>query len=135
MCWRSARTPTGTHDAAIFAVLYIGGIRRSELAGLALTDWTPAPPTLRVRHGKGDKERLVPLVGGAARGPSGRPVAQTGRISGARLSSNAIYKTHPVISWLTHIDPEHGRIIVNTSLDFGTSAQMSPGQLADVLPP
>jgi len=38
-------------------------------------------------------------------------------------------------SWLTHSDPEHGRIIVNTSVDFGTSAQMSPGQLADVLLP
>ncbi len=52
------RTPAGVRDAAIFAVLYIGGIRRSELAGLAVTDWTPEPPTLRVRHGKGDKERL-----------------------------------------------------------------------------
>lgn len=59
-------TPAGTRDAAIFAVLYIGGIRRSELAGLALTDWTSAPPTLRIRHGKGDKERLVPLVAAAA---------------------------------------------------------------------
>ena len=59
-------TPAGTRDAAIFAVLYIGGIRRSELAGLDLADWTPTPPTLRIRHGKGDKERLVPLVGAAA---------------------------------------------------------------------
>ncbi|HSH82382.1 MAG TPA: tyrosine-type recombinase/integrase, partial [Herpetosiphonaceae bacterium] len=50
-------TPAGTRDAAIFAVLYIGGVRRSELAGLDLADWTPEPPTLRVRHGKGDKER------------------------------------------------------------------------------
>ncbi len=61
------RTLAGVRDAAIFAVLYIGGIRRSELAGLDVADWTPAPPTLRVRHGKGDKERLVPLVGAAAR--------------------------------------------------------------------
>jgi len=31
-------TPAGTRDAAIFAVLYIGGIRRSELAGLDVAD-------------------------------------------------------------------------------------------------
>ncbi len=44
------QSPTRTRDAAIFAVLYIGGIRRSELAGLDVADWTPAPPTLRIRH-------------------------------------------------------------------------------------
>lgn len=97
-------TPAGTRDAAIFAVLYIGGIRRSELAGLDLTDWTPAPPTLRVRHGKGDKERLVPLVGAAAaalddwvrvRGerPGGLFVAITRhhRLVGSGLTSHAVY--------------------------------------------
>ncbi len=98
-------SPAGTRDAALLAVLYVGGVRRSELADLDLADWMPEPPTLRVRHGKGDKERLVPLAGGAARAvavwvaargdrPGGLflPVAQGGRIAGARLSSNAIYK-------------------------------------------
>ncbi len=97
-------TPAGTRDAAIFAVLYIGGIRRSELAGLDLTDWTPAPPTLRVRHGKGDKERLVPLVGAAAaalddwlavRGerPGGLFLAITRhhRLVGTGMTSHAVY--------------------------------------------
>ncbi len=99
------RSPAGTRDAALLAVLYVGGVRRSELADLDLADWTPEPPTLRVRHGKGDKERLVPLAGGAAaavaawvalRGnrPDGLflPVTQKGVITGERLSSNAIYK-------------------------------------------
>ncbi len=85
--------------------VYVGGVRRSELAGLDLADWTPDPPTLRVRRGKGDKERLVALAGGAARAvadwlalrgdrPGGLflPVTQTGRIEGERLSSNAVYK-------------------------------------------
>jgi len=102
---RADRGPAGTRDAALLAVLYVGGVRRSELADLDLADWTPEPPTLRVRHGKGDQERLVPLAGGAARAvaawvavrgdrPGGLflPVAQGGRIAGARLSSNAIYK-------------------------------------------
>ena len=97
-------TPAGTRDAAIFAVLYIGGIRRSELAGLDVADWTPEPPTLRVRHGKGDKERLVPLVGAAAaaldawlavRGdrPGGLFLAITRHrtIVGTGMTSHAVY--------------------------------------------
>ena len=97
-------TPAGVRDAAIFAVLYIGGIRRSELAGLDVADWTPDPPTLRVRHGKGDKERLVPLVGAAARAlddwlavrgdrPSGLFLAITRHhtIVGTGMTSHAVY--------------------------------------------
>jgi integrase len=96
-------SPAGARDAAILAVLYIGGIRRSELAGLDLADWSPDPPTLRVR-GKGDKERLVPLAGGAAaavrawlrvRGdrPGGLflPINKGGRICGERVSDHAVY--------------------------------------------
>src|SRR6478735_100468 len=60
--------PAGARDAAILAVLYTGGVRRAELAGLELADWSADPPTLRVR-GKGDKERLIPLAG--ARRPGG----------------------------------------------------------------
>ncbi len=97
-------TPAGVRDAAIFAVLYIGGIRRSELAGLDVADWTPDPPTLRIRHGKGDKERLVPLVGTAARAldawlalrgarPGGLFLAITRHrtIVGTGLTSHAVY--------------------------------------------
>jgi integrase len=98
------RTPAGVRDAAIFAVLYIGGIRRSELAGLDVADWTPEPPTLRIRHGKGDKERLVPLVGAAARAlnawlrvrgarPGGLFLAITRHhtIVGTGMTSHAVY--------------------------------------------
>ncbi|GAT68933.1 integrase [Planomonospora sphaerica] len=45
-------------DAAIIAVLYASGVRRAELAGLALADYDPAARSLRVR-GMRDKERLV----------------------------------------------------------------------------
>ncbi|GAB2467996.1 hypothetical protein GCM10027187_40210 [Streptosporangium sandarakinum] len=45
-------------DAAIIATLYTSGVRRAELAGIALADYDPIEGALRVR-GKGDKERLV----------------------------------------------------------------------------
>ena len=97
------RSPAGIRDAAILAVLYIGGVRRAELAGLDLADYDPAPPTLRVL-GKGDKERLVPLVGGAARAvadwlvvrgdhPGGLflPLNKGGRVVGERIGGQAVY--------------------------------------------
>jgi len=59
-------TPAGVRDAALLAVLYIGGLRRAELAALTLADYTRRPPTLHIQHGKGNKERLVPLTASAA---------------------------------------------------------------------
>ena len=102
-------SPAGVRDAAMLAVLYTGGLRRSELATLALDDYTPAPPTLRVLHGKNDKQRAVPIPASAAavldrwialrgREPGALfvPIDQTGRVAGdapgAGMSAHAIYK-------------------------------------------
>jgi len=98
------QTPAEARDAAIFAVLYIGGIQRAELAGLDEADGTPDPPTLHVRHGKGDKERLVQPVGAAAQAldawlrvrgdrPGGLFLAITRHhtIVGTGMTSHAVY--------------------------------------------
>jgi len=106
--------PAGARDAAMLACLYTGGLRRSELAALTLDDYTPAPPALRVLHGKNDKQRAVPIPASAAAaldrwvGRRGRepgalfvPIDQAGRVAdvgdsdGAGLrgmSAHAIYK-------------------------------------------
>jgi integrase len=55
----------GRRDAAVIALLYAGGLRRSELAGLDLCDYSRATGELRVRSGAGCKERLVWLNGAA----------------------------------------------------------------------
>ncbi len=102
---REDRSRAGVRDAAIFAVLYIGGVRRAELADLTPSDYSPDPPTIRVRRGKGGKQRSLPLTGGAAaavqdwleaRGPfPGKffvPVSQRGEIAGDSLTPHAIYK-------------------------------------------
>jgi integrase/recombinase XerD len=59
-----AREPVGVRDAAIFATLYAGGLRRSEAVALDLDALDPETGALRVL-GKGDKERLVYLQNGA----------------------------------------------------------------------
>jgi len=51
----------GIRDRAMLELLYATGIRRSELARLALEDLNRENETLRVRMGKGDKDRIVPV--------------------------------------------------------------------------
>ncbi len=61
----SDATPLGLRDRAIFEVLYGAGIRISECCGLDIDDVDRArysgQAVLRIRHGKGNKERMVPL--------------------------------------------------------------------------
>ena len=56
----AADTPTGLRDRAILEVLYSGGLRVSELAGLDWSDMDADLSVLRV-EGKGRKERMVPI--------------------------------------------------------------------------
>lgn len=60
------KTPAGQRDHAILEVLYGCGLRVSELCGLDLRRVMLDEQVLRV-VGKGDKERVVPIVGTAAR--------------------------------------------------------------------
>lgn len=56
-----ADTPLGLRDKAILELLYSTGIRNAELRSLVLVDVDTASGELRVRHGKGRKDRIVPL--------------------------------------------------------------------------
>jgi integrase/recombinase XerD len=52
-------TNAGVKDAAIIAVLYIGGLRRSEVVGLDVSDYDAESGKITIRLGKGRKERTV----------------------------------------------------------------------------
>ena len=50
-------TPVGARDAAMLALLYGCGVRRSEAVAIELADYSDGKVT--IRHGKGRKERIV----------------------------------------------------------------------------
>jgi integrase/recombinase XerD len=55
------RTPLGVRDRAMLETFYSTGIRRMELAGLAIYDLDVERGTLMVRQGKGKKDRMIPI--------------------------------------------------------------------------
>ena len=56
-----ASTPLGLRDRAMFEVLYSSGLRRAEVLALGVHDVDFAQLLVRVRGGKGGKDRVVPL--------------------------------------------------------------------------
>ncbi len=95
-------TAAGARDAACLALLR-AGLRRAEIAGLQVSDFDQAGATVKV-HGKGNRDRLVPLAGGAldavsdwlaVRGdvPGGLLLAvnKRGRVLRQSISAQAVY--------------------------------------------
>jgi site-specific recombinase XerD len=62
-------TATGARDAALLALAWVTGARRSELVAFQRADFTPTEGTageVLIRSGKGDKSRVVYVYNGAA---------------------------------------------------------------------
>jgi site-specific recombinase XerD len=96
------QSPTGARDAALIGVLY-SGLRRAEVVTLDLADFDPETRTLRVK-GKRRKERMVPVVNGAALaladwllirgtepGPLFLPTTRGGKVRRHRLTAQTVY--------------------------------------------
>lgn len=99
------RSPAGARDAAILAVLYGAGLRRAEIVALDLADFDPSTGAIRVRRGKGNRERLDYATNGALRaldawvevrgtdpGPLFVPVSQVGVVAIRAMTTQAVYK-------------------------------------------
>lgn len=97
-------TPAGARDAAIIAVLYAGGLRRSELVALDVADMDASTGKLNVIAGKGRKDRTAYLQGGALRalqawlnvrgaatGALFQPINKGGAITPRRMTDQAVY--------------------------------------------
>jgi site-specific recombinase XerD len=97
------RTPAGARDAALLAVLYGSGLRRAEVVALDLRDYEAETNALRIRSGKGRKDRLSYVTEGSARalaawlavrgldpGPLLCPVTKGRRLVRRRLTDQAV---------------------------------------------
>jgi site-specific recombinase XerD len=96
--------PLGKRDRAILALLYAGGLRRSEVVALDLVDYNLDENSVRIRSGKGDRERIVYLAEGLQEslsvwlqlrgdyaGPLFCPISKNGNLlTKRRLSDQAI---------------------------------------------
>jgi integrase/recombinase XerD len=101
--------PAGARDAALLAVPTLCGPRRSELISLDLADYDATAGTLRVRSGKGNKERLLvgnPQMGQALAewlevreprpGPLFLPLTKGGKLCWRRLTDKSV-------SWILQV--------------------------------
>lgn len=90
------RFPAGARDAVAFALMYVAGLRRSEVAGLQLADYDPNTGEIRL-VGKGNKERKVYAINGGQAalnhwikfrgkeaGPLLQPVNKSGEVAHSR---------------------------------------------------
>ena len=97
-------SPAGRRDAAMFSVLYGGGLRRAELCGLDLADFDAADCSLTVRAGKGRRDRTVYLpeavcehlqvwieVRETEPGPLFCPVRMSGEVPISRLRGESLW--------------------------------------------
>jgi integrase len=121
---QSIRSPAAFRDLAIFGMMYIGGLRRSEVADLNVEDIDFELMEARI-IGKGNKERLLFLDDGtvtavkqwlALRGDFDGAlfyrVLKNGKIQAGRLSDQAIYnvvKKRQKEAGITEISPHDFR--------------------------
>jgi len=104
VCTESNKKRKGARDAAVVALLYGCGLRRSEAVALDLSDYNPEAGEVRVRGAKGKKDRMTYAVGGAqdaieawvevrghGAGPLLCPVNKGDKVQRRRMTDQAIY--------------------------------------------
>jgi integrase len=133
---RYAPATVNKHLAALRGVLYGGGLRRAEVVSLDMSDFLPETGALTVRHGKGDKARIVYLTGGAqgamatwlpVRGPDPGalflPINKGGRLTHRRMTDQAILamlRRRAIKAGVGHFSPHDlRRTFISDLLDAG----------------
>ncbi len=127
-------TAISLRDAAVISVLRGGGIRREELAELDLKNVNLETGSVSIRHGKGDKDRIVYLndeaikllqiwleVRGNAPGALICPVNKSGRVTIRHMSSDGdgiykLVKKRALLAGIAHFSPHDFRRTFCTDL-------------------
>ena len=128
--------PAGARDAALLAVLFAGGLRRTEAVGLDVSDIDLEEGGVHVRSGKGRKDRQVFIargaleavkawlaVRGAHDGPLFHPIRRGGLIEPRRLSAQSVLymaSKRAKQAGVAHFSPHDlRRSMVSSLLDSG----------------
>jgi site-specific recombinase XerD len=126
----------GARDAALLALLYGGGLRRSEAVALDVADYDATSGMLMVRHAKGNRQRVVYATNGAAdaladwlavrgseAGPLFLPVDKAGAVGDHRLTGQAVLyllRRRARQAGVTHLTPHDlRRTFIGDLLDAG----------------
>ena len=101
---RADKSAAGRRDAALLAVCYGAGLRRSEAAGLDVADYAADTGAMTIRGAKGGKDRIAYVAAGGrqalddwlavrghAEGPLFLRVRKGGTIEANGISAQAIY--------------------------------------------
>jgi site-specific recombinase XerD len=101
---RQDPSPAGIRDIAMIGLLYTCGLRRSELVELRCEDFNEKSGQLKIRKGKGRKQRTVYVAGNAHKalvqwldvlgrepGPMFEPILKSGKIQSGGLVAQSVY--------------------------------------------
>lgn len=129
-------TAAGRRDAALFAILLGSGLRRQEVVSLDLSDFDPSSGAIKVRGGKGGKDRTVYLpsngikavstwlkVRGVKAGPLFYPVSKSHRVMRRRLTDQSVLYILQKRGWQAGVDSfsphDCRRTFISSLLDAG----------------
>ncbi len=147
--FRVCRKGTATmaaRDAALLAVMIYGGLRRAEVVALKLADYQSKTGALRIRHGKGrrDRELVLPKTArdrlkawqsarGRDEGALFCAIGKGGKIRHRALSAQAVYdivRRLAEIAGMEHCSPHDLRRtfvtrLLEVGVDLNTARQLA----------
>lgn len=102
-CTRDEKRNRGSRDYSIISVMYSLGLRRSEVVGLDIGDYSLSERKLTIRAGKGNKDRTSPITDhlgssleewislrGDREGPLFLPVVKSGSIRWDKMTDQGV---------------------------------------------